>query len=148
MVVAVGEAEDIGQSLLSDGRVGGHRRHDRQAAVRVNLLAREHDAAIHVANHCEHARIIAERLGGGLSFLCVRLIVDHLRHDLSAENAARCIPLVDCEIDRLTHLDAESRRGGRQRTGDADANFLAGEISRADGDRRGSQRRGEQSRRI
>ena len=76
----------------------------------------------------EHPRIVAERLGGGLSFLRVRLIVDHFRDDLSAEKAARGIPLVDCEIDRLTHLDAESRRGGRQRTGNADADFLAGEV--------------------
>ena len=29
MVVAVGQAEHIGQTLLSDGRVGGHWRHDR-----------------------------------------------------------------------------------------------------------------------
>jgi hypothetical protein len=38
------------------------------------------------------------------------LIVDHLSHDLSAEKAARSVPLVDCEIDRLTHLEADRRR--------------------------------------
>jgi hypothetical protein len=78
-----------------------------------------------VANHREHPRIITERLGGRLSLFCVRLIVDHFCDDLCSEKAARCIPLIDCEIDRLTYLDAESRRGGRQWTGDADADFLA-----------------------
>jgi hypothetical protein len=58
------------------------------------------------------------------------LIVDHLSHDLSAEKAARSVPLVDCKVDHLAHLDA-------------DANLLVAERSRADGDRRGSQRRGD-----
>jgi hypothetical protein len=37
------------------------------------------------------------------------LIVDD-SHDLSAEKAAHSVPLVDCKIDRLTHLDADRRR--------------------------------------
>ena len=89
-----------------------------------------------MTNHRKHLRIIAQRLRGGLSLLRIRLIVDHFRDDLCSEKAARCIALVDCEIDRLAHLDAESRGGRRQRTGDADANLLAGKISRQDGGRR------------
>ncbi len=130
MVITIGEPEDIGQSLFRDGRIGGHRRENWQAAVRVDLLVCQHDAAIYVANHREHARIVAERLGCGLSFRSVGLIVDHIRDHLSAENAACCIAFVDCEIDRLAHLDTESRRRRRQRTSDPNADFLAGEVSR------------------
>ena len=83
-IVAIGQAKHIGQSLLSDGRIGSHGRHDWQSAVRINLLACQHHAAVHVADDRKHARIIAKRLGGGLSFLRVRLIVDHLRDDLRA----------------------------------------------------------------
>ena len=125
MIVAIGEAKDVGESLLGDGGVGGHRRHNRQAAVGVDFLAREHNAAVHVADDREHARIVAKRLCRGLSLLRVRLIVDHLGRDLAARYTACRVALLDGKIDRLAHFYAERRRRGRQRAGDADENVLA-----------------------
>ncbi len=66
--------------------------------------------------------------GGGLALLVVGGVIDGIGEDLGAENAAGCIPFIDGELHRLPHLDAEAGGASRQRTADADMDFLAGEL--------------------
>src|SRR4029077_15903096 len=106
-VVAVGEAEDVGEAPVGNGGVGGHRRQYEQAAVRVNVLARQHHATVHVADDGENLLVVADRLSDGLALFGVRPVVHDLRGDLAAQHAPRGVPLVDGEIDRLTHFDAK-----------------------------------------
>jgi len=68
-------------------------------------------------------------LGDCLALLGIGLVVDRLRHDLRPEDAARSVPFVDGEVDRLTHFDPEGRRRRGQRSGDAYMDLLTREIA-------------------
>ena len=117
LVVTAAGAERVPQLAVGDLRIGGCRRDEQDAVLRIDVGRGDRDARIKVADH-ELDAVADELVGDGNALLGIGYIVAGFERDLLAKNAAGLVDVIDGLLRSVDELCAESRVRPGDRAGD------------------------------